>query len=89
MLIIATVAERKIPPNTLYSFRSQTSDKQKVTEQNREPFECYYCNDYDFFDNKEEYEKHVVLEHPNKLSYPSKLDLEKMNIPPKGKTWEN
>jgi hypothetical protein len=50
--------------------------------------ECYYCNDFDFFDNKREYEKHVIYKHPNKVAYPGLTDLEKNNLKPKGKKWE-
>ena len=41
-------------------------------------FKCYYCN---YQTNIErEYERHVVLKHPGKLAYPSKIDLEKMGV---------
>ena len=39
-------------------------------------FKCYYCK---YETNIErEYERHVVLKHPGRLAYPSKIDLEKM-----------
>ena len=38
--------------------------------------------------NKKEYEIHVILNHPNKLCYPSLADLKRMNIEPKGRKWE-
>jgi hypothetical protein len=72
----------------LYDFSGQNIDEQEETEQKGEQFECYYCNDFTLITDRKEYEKHVVLKHPNMLAYPSILDLEKMNIPPKGKTWE-
>ena len=34
------------------------------------------------------HEKHVVLSHDRKLVYPSLAYLKKMNISPKGKSWE-
>lgn len=41
-------------------------------------FNCYYCK---YQTNIErEYEHHVVLRHPGKLAYPSKMDLEKLEI---------
>jgi hypothetical protein len=51
-------------------------------------FECYYCDEFSGTDYKIDYEKHVVLEHPNKLAYPSIVDLKKRDISPKGKEWE-
>ena len=50
-------------------------------------YECYYCNAFKS-NNKEQYEKHVVSNHPHKLCYPSGLDLDGMDIPRKGKDWE-
>jgi hypothetical protein len=38
-------------------------------------FKCHYCN---YQTNIEkEYEQHVVMRHPGKLAYTSKVDLEK------------
>jgi hypothetical protein len=53
-------------------------------------YECYYCNEFPSskFMNKMEYEKHVLSRHPGNLAYPSKADLDKKDIPSKGKTWE-
>jgi hypothetical protein len=34
---------------------------------NLDLFECYYCDEFSDMDYKSEYEKHVVLNHPNKL----------------------
>ncbi len=53
-----------------------------------ETFECYYCYDFSSTGNKREYECHVVLKHPRKLAYPSKYDLQRMGMTPKGKSWE-
>jgi hypothetical protein len=51
-------------------------------------FECYYCDKFVPIDNEQEYLKHVVLNHNNKPSYPSKADLVKNNLKPRGKRWE-
>jgi hypothetical protein len=53
-------------------------------------YECYYCNDFppNMSKNKTDYEKHVLSRHPGNLAYPSKADLDKKNIPAKGKIWE-
>ncbi len=51
-------------------------------------FECYYCDKFSATTNKKDYEKHVVLNHDNKLAYPTLADLIKMQIPSKGKEWE-
>ena len=49
-------------------------------------FPCYYC---DYESNVEyDYESHVVMKHPGKLAYPSKAYLERLDIQPKGKSWE-
>jgi hypothetical protein len=53
-------------------------------KQKEELFECYYCHDF-LITDKKEYEKHVVLKHPNNLAFHSLTDLKKMNISPKGK----
>jgi hypothetical protein len=38
--------------------------------------------------NNQDYKRHVVLRHAGKLCYPSKADLVKFGIEPKGKEWE-
>ena len=48
-------------------------------------YECYYCDRFTPTDNKEEYLKHVVLNHNNKPAYPSFADLTKNKLKPKGK----
>jgi len=54
----------------------------------KKSYECYYCDKFDPTDNRDDYEKHVVLSHDGKLAYPSKVDLEKNNLKPQGKEWE-
>ena len=39
-------------------------------------------------DNRDDYEKHIVLSHDGKLAYPSLIDLEKHSLKPKGKDRE-
>jgi hypothetical protein len=51
-------------------------------------YECYYCDKFDPTDNRDDYEKHVVLSHDGKLAYPSKIDLEIKNLKPQGRSWE-
>jgi hypothetical protein len=53
-----------------------------------EIFECYYCHAFSSTTDKKEYEKHVVLKHPNKNAYPGLIDIEKNSLIPKGKNWE-
>jgi hypothetical protein len=55
---------------------------------NPDLFECYYCDEFSVIVHKMDYERHVVLNHPNKLASPSIADLKKMNTSPKGKKWE-
>jgi hypothetical protein len=50
-------------------------------------FDCYYCDGYQG-DIEADYERHVVLKHPRKQAYPSKVDLENLGIHGKGKEWE-
>ncbi|MER5174627.1 MAG: hypothetical protein ABJB76_08505 [Candidatus Nitrosocosmicus sp.] len=50
--------------------------------------ECYYCDRFIPTDNRETYQKHVVLSHENKPAYPSLVDLEKNKLKPQGKKWE-
>jgi hypothetical protein len=54
----------------------------------KKSYECYYCDKFVPTDNRDDYEKHVVLSHERKLAYPSKADLERNNLKPQGKGWE-
>ena len=47
---------------------------------------CYYCKKK--FENKAVYERHVVLNHPGKLCYPSIIDLVTFNIKGQDNPWE-
>jgi hypothetical protein len=50
-------------------------------------YSCYYCNSFKT-NSKGDYESHVVLTHPGKVSYPSKPDLAILGVEAKGKEWE-
>jgi len=54
----------------------------------KKSYQCYYCDKFDPTDNKDDYEKHVVLSHDGKLAYPSKVGLERNNLKPQGRSWE-
>jgi hypothetical protein len=51
----------------------------------KEEYSCHYCNDFQTTDNKRDYEIHVSLKHPDKPAYPSKTDLQRMQIEGKDK----
>ena len=69
------VLQEKCPPSTIDDFRYQNTDSQiKETLQNeeeKETYECYYCDKFTLTTNEKEYLKHVVNYHNNKPSYPS------------------
>jgi hypothetical protein len=60
------------------------------TKVDKSYYECYYCDNFpsSLSKNRVEYEKHVIQTHTGALAYPSKADLNKNNIPQKGKAWE-
>jgi hypothetical protein len=37
---------------------------------------------------KKSYERHVILTHPKRPAYPSKVDLERLGLHGQGKRWE-
>jgi hypothetical protein len=49
-------------------------------------YSCYYC-DYKT-DNKDHYERHVILRHPSNPAYPNMAEIEKRGLKPQGKDWE-
>ncbi len=51
-------------------------------------YSCYYCPSCETNDKKE-YERHVVIHHPGKPGYPGQADLERHDLAPKGKEWED
>ena len=50
-------------------------------------YSCYYCNSYQT-DLEKSYERHVILTHPKRPAYPSKVDLERLGLNGQGKRWE-
>jgi hypothetical protein len=54
----------------------------------KKSYECYYCDEFAPTDNRDDYEKHVVLSHDGKLAYPSLSYLEKNNLKSQEKKWE-
>jgi hypothetical protein len=51
-------------------------------------YSCYYCNNTYQTDLEKNYERHVILTHPKRPAYPSKVDLERLGIHVQGKRWE-
>ena len=87
------VLKEKYTPYTIDNYRYQNKDSKNVEEiirqeSREELFECYYCNNFQPTINQKEDEKHEVLNHPNKLSYSSLVDLKRMNMSLKGKKWK-
>ena len=70
------------------SVRSVRVQSMTDTEKNSQSeYDCYYRDNYQT-NSKHDYECHIVLKHPRKLTYPSKVDLDKMGIEGKDKPWE-
>lgn len=69
---------------------SNMDDSQQKNTNVDESYECYYCDTFpsNLSSDKVAYEKHITQIHPGALAYPSIADLNKNNIPPKGKKWE-
>ena len=57
-------------------------------KQDQEAYECYYCDAFISTNNRNTYEKHVILSHDGKLAYPAKADLEKNDLKQQGKKRE-
>ena len=53
----------------------------------RPPPVCYYCPKKNFR-SKEEYQKHILRSHNNKLAFPNIPYLKAMNLKPQGCLWE-
>lgn len=51
------------------------------------PSKCYYC-DIGNFQNRDEYQKHVVIKHPGKLCYPGLVDIKLLKIKQQFMPWE-
>jgi hypothetical protein len=48
---------------------------------------CYYCTKENF-QSKTQYERHVLLNHHQKLCYPDAPYIKAMNLKPQGCLWE-
>ena len=48
---------------------------------------CYYCTKKSF-QSKAQYERHILLNHNQKLAYPNLPYLKAMNLKPQGSLWE-
>ncbi len=55
-------------------------------EKNKIIYSCYRCR-YET-DSQNEYDRHCVINHPNKAASPSLADIEKDGLKPQGKPWE-
>lgn len=51
------------------------------------PPKCYYC-DFKKFKNKNDYQKHVLTKHQDKLCYPGLSDINILGIKAQGMLWE-
>jgi hypothetical protein len=71
--------------NNTISVIPSLNDNKKVID---EGYSCYYCDSFTT-NSKDDYESHVIREHGLKHPcYPSKPDLEKLELKAQGKTWE-
>ena len=61
-------------------------DSIDILQDNNYYYSCYYC-EYKT-DNKDHYERHIILRHPGNPAYPNKAELEKRVLEPQGKDWE-
>jgi hypothetical protein len=53
-----------------------------------EQFQCYYCDSFKTNSN-DDYEGHTIMKHgQGHPCYPSKADLEKLELKAQGKRWE-
>ena len=51
------------------------------------PPKCYYC-DFKKFKNKNDYQKHVLTKHEDRLCYPGLSDISILGIRAQGMLWE-
>jgi hypothetical protein len=51
------------------------------------PPKCYYCA-LENFENRYEYQKHVLNSHPRKLCYPGKIELKDQKLEAQACLWE-
>ena len=63
--------KEKYPPSATddYGYQKTTDGQQKAEkklEQHKLNYECYYCDTFTPTNNRNDYEKHIVLEHDGK-----------------------
>jgi hypothetical protein len=58
-----------------------------ILQDNNCYYSCYYCDDYKT-NNKDHYERHVILRHDHCPAYPNKAETDKRALKPQGKDWE-
>ena len=51
------------------------------------PNKCYYCTTSGF-DSTDEYERHIVMRHPNLPGYPGPADIIFYGLEKQGMPWE-
>ena len=48
---------------------------------------CYYCNEFQS-NNKENYQRHYLKQHPGRFGYPGLADIKEMGLTAEGRPWE-
>jgi hypothetical protein len=61
-------------------------DSIDILQDNNYYYSCYYC-DYKT-DNKDHYERHIILRHDHCPAYPNKAEIKKRGLKAQGKNWE-
>jgi hypothetical protein len=70
-----------------YSVHSdQQTEKKEQGISNLGDYPCYYCDDRT--NNKDDYERHIILRHNHCPAYPNKAELERLGLKAQGKSWE-
>jgi hypothetical protein len=85
--IFSIPAQRSIFTMFHNNVLKETNEFSVSQETNNLLYSCRYCDNFET-DIEEDYQRHVLLKHPGKLCYPSKADLTKFGLEPKGKEWE-
>jgi hypothetical protein len=67
---------------------TDVSQASHVSPTTAEQFQCYYCDSFKTNSN-DDYEGHTIMKHgQGHPCYPSKADLEKLELKAQGKRWE-
>ncbi len=67
-------------PDELPTEKDESVELGDTKNKEGDPFGCYYCNDFLPTEYKNDYERHIVLNHPGKPAYPSVVDMKKTNL---------